>query len=154
MPVIWNLSILYFISTNFLLVLISNFNYLQFTVLMSSLIAEAILLSWQVIISLIIIGIICSVQFYKYIDTDFIINHSTLQFKIIYSLLLFSTILIAFLKPKQEKQKRTEAKAGHLGKRLSFQEEEITKLQDMKNEFLRNLPHEVHTPVTGITSMV
>ena len=34
-----------------------------------------------------------------------------------------------------------------------FRDEEITKLQDMKNEFLRNLPHEINTPVTGITSM-
>ena len=110
-----------------------------------------------------------------------------------------STILVAFLKPKQEYLEATEEKAEHLeyevkglerevghargelenvvqgleflenqfqdkeGKlkskeiylkdQLKLRNIEISKLRDLKDEFIRNIPHEANTPMTGILSL-
>jgi len=66
-----------------------------------------------------------------------------------YSLFLVSSILVAFLKPKQELQELTEEKVDHLGDRINDREKALA-LQD---EFIRNIRHEFHAPQTGITSM-
>ena len=47
----------------------------------------------------------------------------------------------------------TEQKAYHLGEQIHDRDEELEKLIEVKNEFLRNLEHEAHTPIVGITSM-
>ena len=76
-----------------------------------------------------------------------------LQFKITYSLLLVSGILIAFFKPKQQHQELTEDNNLFLSSKIEDQKNELSRLHELKNEFLRNLEHEAHTPITGITSM-
>ncbi len=64
----------------------------------------------QVAISMIISGVAMSIWLYEnYIELDFVPDYiANLQFKIIYFLLLISTVLIAFLKPKQEQSQLIE----------------------------------------------
>ena len=46
-----------------------------------------------------------------------------------------------------------EEKVGYLANRLTFQEEEIERLQSLKTEFINNINHEARTPLVGITSL-
>ena len=77
----------------------------------------------------------------------------SMEIKIVYLLLLLSSMLIMFFKPKQEEHELTEAKNEHLGERVQDNEEELQKLINLKNEFIRNINHEIHTPITSITSL-
>ena len=153
--VMWIGGIVYLIFISNLLLILNNFAQIQFTILMATLITVAVLLTWQFSLFLLVIGTICSIQFYEFFLNleSFTDNIASIQFKIIYSLLLFSSILISFLKPQQEQNKLTEQKADHLGERIHDRNEELEKLIEVKNEFLRNLEHEAHTPIVGITSM-
>jgi hypothetical protein len=40
-----------------------------------------------------------------------------------------------------------------LSGKVGDQKKELSRLQELKNEFLRNIEHEAHAPITGITSM-
>lgn len=66
---------------------------------------------------------------------------------------MISSILIAFFKPKQEYQSLTEINNLFLSNKVEEQKKELIQLHELKNEFLRNLEHEAHTPITGIVSM-
>ncbi|CAF2233437.1 unnamed protein product [Rotaria magnacalcarata] len=104
-------------------------------------------------------GFITVISFKLFSDINGLIPESvqehsgSLQFKVIYSLLLFSSILIAFLKPKQQRQELTQQRADYLGEKVHDIDEELKKSVEVKNEFLRNLEHEAHTPIVGITTM-
>ncbi len=76
-----------------------------------------------------------------------------LQLQITYSLLLISILLLSFFKQKQEENKVTELKVSKLANKLGNQKLELIKSQELKDEFLRNLQHEIRIPVTGITSI-
>lgn len=153
--VLWNLTVFYnLVFCSSLLVVISLFNQINVAVLITGLITVAILMRWQVAILMIISGVAMSIWFYKnYLQLDFAPDYViTLQFKIIYFLLLISTVLIAFLKPKQEQNQLTEDKVLHLGNQLQDQAISLEKALKVKNEFLQNIEHEGHTPITGITT--
>ena len=77
----------------------------------------------------------------------------SLEFKVVYLLLLVSSTLIMFLKPKQEYEELTEERVNYQACKIADQKEELNKALELKYEFLRNLQHESHTPITGITSM-
>lgn len=154
--IIWNVVSFYvLICIGFLFVIITNFAPLQVMILMINLILISVMTRWQWALFMIVIGLYSVTKFFNiYLAPGFAYeNILSFKLKLIYLLLLISSTLIAFLKPKQDEYELNEKKANHLGKRITFQDKEISKLQDIKNEFLRNLPHEVHTPVTGITSM-
>jgi len=76
-----------------------------------------------------------------------------LKLKIIYVAFLISGFMVAFLNPKPEYQLLTEAKVDHLVNQIIDREQELEQSLKLKYEFLRNLEHEAHTPITGITSM-
>ena len=154
--VLWNIAVFYnLIFCSSLLTIIGHFNQIQVTVLMASLITVAILMRWQIAILMIVGGVVLSIQCYKMYNgisslPDYM---NDLQFKITYSLLLVSGILIAFFKPKQQYQELTEDNNLFLSSKVEDQKNELSRLHELKNEFLRNLEHEAHTPITGITSM-
>ena len=153
---LWNIAVFYNLAfCSCLLSIIGQFNQIQVVVLMASLIAIASLMRWQVAILIIIGGVVASIQYYKmYMGINFLPNYmNNLQFKISYALLLVSSMLIAFFKPKQEQYELTEQKVNHLDKQIHDRDEELEKSIEIKNEFLRNLQHEAHTPLVGITSM-
>ena len=152
---LWNIAIIYnLVFTNSLLILLSNFNHIQLTIFVIGLVTTAILIRWQAALLIISIGILCSTYFYnQYMGIENLLETvNGIELKM-YSLLLVASTLIAFLKPKQELQAFTEEKVEYLGQQVTNLDEEIKKLVDLKNEFLRNIEHEVHTPMTGITSL-
>jgi signal transduction histidine kinase len=154
--VLWNISVPYMlVFAPTILVIISNFGQFQLMVLMLNMIIIAFLIRWHVAILLIAIGLVAAIKYYTYYIgfDDISENITNMQFKIAYLLLLLSSILIAFIKPKQELLELTEEKVEHLGIQVHDREEELEKSQELKYEFLRNLEHEVHTPVTGIISL-
>lgn len=101
---LWNVAMVYCLAfANSWLFMISDFNPTLLTILTVNLITLAILLRWQIAILIMVIGTVCSVKVYKYMNNYYHLSDDVFyQFKIIYSLAVVSAILIAFLKPKQE----------------------------------------------------
>ncbi|MCP5377824.1 MAG: ATP-binding protein [Rickettsiaceae bacterium] len=153
---LWNIAVFYNLAfCASLLAIIGQFSQVQLAILITSLVTISILMYWQVALLMIIGGVILSILYYKiYIDINLVGDYmNNLQFIITYSLLLVSTILIAFLKPKQQYQELTEDNNAFLSNKVDDQKKELTKLYEIKNELLRNLEHETRTPIVGITSL-
>jgi signal transduction histidine kinase len=133
----------------------SNFAQVQLVAFMFNLIVVAALVRWQWALSLIITGLGLTIQFFKlYVrENGLSTQWSFIEFKATYILLFVSSILIVFLKPKQEYQELTEEKNKHLSGRLSLKDKEVQEALAIKAEFLRNIPHEYHAAMTGVTSM-
>ncbi|MFK7968035.1 MAG: sensor histidine kinase [Rickettsiaceae bacterium] len=154
--VLWNIAVFYNLAfSSTLMVIIGQFDQMQLTVLMASLVVVGILMRWQVAMLIIIGGTIISIECYKiYADVNFLPqNMDSLQFKITYSMLLVTSMLIAFFKPKQEYEKLIQDKAAHLDLKIQDQEEMLEKALKLKYEFLANLEHEGNTPISTIVSM-
>ncbi|MDF2964776.1 MAG: hypothetical protein K0Q51_164 [Rickettsiaceae bacterium] len=137
----WGLSLIYYIFVNALLVLMSNYNSLQFTVLMSCLVTVSLLLRWQVSLLILVIGISLSIKFYQLcIVTSYeTLNTIKLEFKIIYSLLLFSTVLIAFIKPKQQSEQKSELIRESLKQENNKKMLDLIKISHYREEFFNRL---------------
>ena len=154
--ILWNIAIFYNLAfSSTFIVIISQFDQMQLTILMASLIVVGILMRWQVAILTIISGTIVSIWYYKiYVDVNFLPqNIGTLQFKITYSILLVTAMLIAFFKPKQERDQLIQDKAEHLDLKIQDQGEMLEKALKLKHEFLANLEHEGNTPISTIVGM-
>ncbi len=114
----------------------------------------ATIFRWQATLLMTVTGVFASIEFYKYfMDEKLLISIDSFQFKVIYFLTLFSSLLIVFLKPRQEQERLVNLKNTHLGNRVNYREQELEKLLDLKHEFLRNINHEINTPLTGIISL-
>lgn len=153
---LWNFSVFYIlICVGVMLVIISNFAQLQLMAFMVNMIVVAVSLRWQWALFMMISGIWLTIEFFKYyIEVDHLpANIASLEFYTSYLILLISSILIIFLKPRQDHVELVEHKLDHLKNKVDDQEDELTKSHMLKNEFVRNLEHEAHTPITGITSM-
>ena len=154
--VVWNLIMFFvLICFSFLIVLISNFSEIQLMVFMINIVVIVSLIRWKWALFNIVLGVSLTATLYNnYINLNLIGYDSTsAQFKIVYLVLLTASSLVLFLKPKQQMEEITEQKAYHLGEQIHDRDEELEKLIEVKNEFLRNLEHEAHTPIVGITSM-
>ena len=152
----WNMGTMYvMIFVSSLLVIMSNFSQLPMMIAMINLIVIAALMRWQTALLMLTIGVYSAITFFKWQTGLTALPNSNLelQFKFIYALLLITSSLIMFFKPKQEQQEFTEAKVNHLGHRVTDQEKEVEKALSLRAEFIRNIAHEFHTPQTGITSM-
>jgi signal transduction histidine kinase len=100
------------------------------------------------------VGLTAILYNHYYVNLDLLGNNAlTSQFKIVYLMLLTASSLVLFLKPKQQYQELTEDNNLFLSSKVEDQKHELSRLHELKNEFLRNLEHEAHTPITGITSM-
>lgn len=143
------------ICFSFYVVLISDFAEMQIIAFMMNVVLIGSLIRWRWALFNILVGVSIVAFYFNYHSPADVINQvaATLQYKIIYLLLLISGTLVLFLKPRQAFHQLTEEKVDHLTDRVSFQDQEICKLTELKNEFLRNLEHEVRTPITGITSL-
>ncbi len=94
-------AVLFFAGT--LLVILSNFHTMQLLVLMNNILIAALLLRWGLAFTLVLGGISLAVLFFKYYTGDALslIDLGSLQFKILYGLLLFTSLLIALFISKQ-----------------------------------------------------
>ena len=155
--VVWNICIFYLLiicSTFF--VMLSNWGTLEVVVFTVNLVIVAILTRWKVAVGMIIVGLYLGTQFYKYYAE---IGTNNLKLKIepssfiLYTLLLIGTAIVIFLKPKQEYQELTEERNEHLNGRMEEKEKEAQEALALKTEFIRNISHEYHAPITGVISM-
>ncbi len=155
--VVWNICIFYLLiicSTFF--VMLSNWGTLEVVVFTVNLVIVAILTRWKVAVGMIIVGLYFGTQFYKYYAE---IGTNNLKLKIepssfiLYTLLLIGTAIVIFLKPKQEYQELTEERNEHLNGRMEEKEKEAQEALALKTEFIRNISHEYHAPMTGVISM-
>ena len=138
-----------------LLVIASGFGQFQMMILILNFVVLSTLLRWYVAIFMICSYIFLGAEFYSFFVHEPIgeMFASNIQFKVMYMLLLFSSVLIGFLKPQQEYTAFAEDKIHYLETESTFHKTEISHLLDMKNEFIRNIEHESRTPITGISSM-
>lgn len=155
-PILWHLSTFYLLivcSTFF--ALLTNFSEIQIILFILDLIVISMLLRWQVAILMILSGIFGTAFLYEYIiDSKIsIANMASLEQQISYLIIIFASILIMFFKPRQESEEITEERNIYLSEKIASQKHELSSLVNLKSEFLRNLNHELHTTVTGITSM-
>lgn len=155
-PYIWNVIMFWvLIVFSFFIVLLSGFAEIQLIVFMVNLLIISSLIRWRWAFINIVIG--CSVAMFlhkHYVSvSSIVIEPASSQFNTIYLLLLVSSALVLFLKPKEGRYTLSEEKVEHLSKRIDFQNEEIDKLTELKYEFLRNIQHEARTPIAGITNL-
>jgi len=138
-----------------LLVIASGFGQFQLMILMLNFVVLSILLRWYVAILMICSYVFFGTEFYSFFVHEPMgeVFASGIQFKMMYMLLLFSSVLIGFLKPQQEQTELAETKINYLQDESKFHKNEISSLLGMKNEFIRNVEHESRTPITGISSM-
>ena len=179
--IFWILGLLYtLVFVGCIQIIISHFGQFQLMTFLLSMVVLSMLVRWQISLLIICVGIITGVYFFKYyfgidnIGSEF----GSLQFKVIYLLLMVTSILIAFFKPKQEHLEETEAKVGsletevtdldyevvylntkvmnlndqvtHYSERISDQEKEIERLGTTAQKILNNVNHELRLPVGNV----
>lgn len=158
---LWNISVFYNLAfCSCLLSVIGQFNQINIVVFIASLVVIASLMRWQVATIVILGGVIISIKSYTiFIDADIPDYMNNLQFKITYSLLLLSSILIAFFKPKQEYLEKTEhkvidldEKVTHYGKKVIEHEQEIARLSATSQKILNKVNHELRLPVGNVSN--
>jgi len=152
----WNIAIFYMLTLfSVFFLLISQFGSLQLMVFTVNTIIVIILAGWRFGSIMMVIGFYLGLESYKlYSGADIVMNidHSPAAL-LLYTFLLLSSVVVIFLKPKQEAQELAWEKVEDLMSRIDDYRDELYKATEVKNEFLRNLQHEARTPITGITSM-
>ncbi|MCP5362972.1 MAG: ATP-binding protein [Rickettsiaceae bacterium] len=154
--VFWNLIMFWvLICFTFLTVLIGRFSEMQLIVFMMNIVIISSLGKWQWSLFNFIAGIVLVSVFYTnyYPGNLDNVEFASSQFKIFYLLILLISTLILFLKPKQEYQELTEEKNEHLNGRINMYKEQAREAEALKGRFIRNITHEYHAPMTGISSM-
>lgn len=150
--IFWNIIMFFvLVGFSFLVVLISKFSEIQLMVFMTNIIVISALSKWKWALINILVGVGLTTIFYDYyyyLETEG--NFTVSQFKISYLLLLISSSLVLFLKPKQEYQAIIEEKNKDLKKRINAQEKEVSGALALREKFIRNISHEYHAPITGI----
>ena len=126
MAICWNIIIFFvLICFSFLIVLISNFSEVQLILFMVNILMISSLINWRWSLFYLVFGVCITLFVYERYLLPYQVQSglSTLEFKIIYLLLLVGGILIMFLKPKQEEQEATEEKAEYFEKKTKISKE-------------------------------
>ncbi|GAB4169324.1 MAG: ATP-binding protein [Rickettsiaceae bacterium] len=182
MPILWHVMMfLVLICFSFLAVLVSNFSAMQLIALMMNVVVVSYALTWRSALFFIASGMAITMVFYKNFLEQYQESTSSsysLEFKIIYLLLLFTGALIIFLKPKQEYIEETEHKIDdleheneelhesvyklmheneelhhkveHYVERIADQNAEIERLGATAQRILNNVNHELRLPVGNV----
>ncbi|MDX1917278.1 MAG: hypothetical protein SFT68_04770, partial [Rickettsiaceae bacterium] len=154
--ILWHSAIFFIlICASFLLVIISKFATLQFMAFMINIVVIVALLRWQLALLMLVAGSLLTMQFAKYAlgINALYQQYSFAHFETIYLLLVLSGIFMTFFKPKQDYQELTQEQKDHLAGRIDAKDAEIKEALALKGEFIRNVNHEYHAPMTGVISM-
>lgn len=140
--IMWNLGIFYMlIFASVMLVIISVFGQMQLMIFILNLVVIGILFRWKSTLSMTIIGILSSMYCFKLYTNKFILpdhlGNAPLNF--IYFLLLFSGVLVAFLKPKQQQEERSENLKKYLEEQNTKTQFDLLKLFRHREEFVNRL---------------
>ncbi len=138
----WNIGVFYmFVCVSMMLVIITEFDQMQLMILILNLMAIGILFRWKTALLMTIAGMLITPCFFKeYTHHSILIsNLDDPQFKIIYFLLLFSGVLIAFLKPKQQHEEISKTLGCYLEEQNKKTQLELIRLSQCKEEFINRL---------------
>ncbi|MGC0371857.1 MAG: hypothetical protein DGJ47_000558, partial [Rickettsiaceae bacterium] len=110
--------------------MISDFGKFQLMTFLLNTVVVAILLRWQLAIPFILIGVVSAMVTFDTISGLETIHgeFGTLQFKVVYSLLFVSSVVLAFIKPKQEYVEETEEKVCTLENKVGSLKEQVSLL--------------------------
>ena len=133
--------------------MVSHFNQFQLMTFLLGIVVLTMLTDWKTSLIMLILGMVLNVYLYKwYIGVDDIPGEfDSLELKIAYYIML--TISIFIFKPKQQHQRIVEKTINYLDEKVNIQNTQIHRLESLKEEFIRNIRHEAHTPLVGITSL-
>lgn len=114
-------------------VIITNFSEIQLMVFMANMIVILALLSWRTALLFVLTGVFLSLFLFQgrenIVFEPYSLEFVSIEFKVAYLLLLISSIIIAFFKPKQEYLEATEAKADELEGEVGDLKEEVDNLE-------------------------
>jgi signal transduction histidine kinase len=136
-------------------VMVNKFGQLQFALFVLNILIATILTGWRLGIGMSIVGFYFGLELYKYYaginEIDFTVGSP--EFVSIYVVILAGAVLLMFFKPKEEYQELTEEKNEHLNGRINMYKDQVREAEALKGRFIRNITHEYHAPMTGISSM-
>ncbi|MEM7055372.1 MAG: hypothetical protein AAF392_00570, partial [Bacteroidota bacterium] len=134
-------AILFFAGT--LLVIMSHFHIMQVMVLMSNLLVAVLLLRWPLALMLAASGVVLATLFFKQYTGLVTLpgDLGSLQFRIIYGLLLFSSFLIALFKHKQA-YKHLEDRAEQLTSEQEATSTELVEALHHRERFAQEMSSE------------
>ncbi len=138
----WILGVFYMlICASATLVIISGFGQMQLMIFILNLVVIGILFKWETTLLMTIFGVLLSMYCFKWYgnQADLVSIFSNIQLKIIYSLLLFSGVLIAFLKPKQQRAEVTEVLRGYFEEQTRNTQLDLIRLFRHREEFVNRL---------------
>ncbi len=136
-PLLWGFIATYaLVIVGTYILLISSFGTIQLITFMVNLLVLAILLEWKFVIGNIIIGIYLGCQIYMLEYGVIDDNMGTIQFKILYVLLIVSAALIAFVKPKQHNLKYLEKLNKELKEQYNKKAYDLIKTIHHREEFI------------------
>ena len=154
--VAWHIVIFYMLIVfAVFFVMVNKFGQLQFALFVLNILIATILTGWRLGIGMSIVGFYFGLELYKYYaginEIDFTVGSP--EFVSIYVIILAGAVLLMFFKPKQDHQGLTEEKNEHLSGRINMYKEQTREAEALKGRFIRNITHEYHAPMTGISSM-
>jgi len=140
---------------NIFFLLISNFGLLQSSIFSINLVIVSILVGWRLASIMVVIGICIVLTIFNIYFSELTVDFSigSPGFICAYTVMIIATTLIIFIKPRQAMQQLVEEQNQHLSGRVGTQEQELKESAAIKSEFIRNVTHEYHAPMTGISSM-
>lgn len=147
LPVLWNVIIFFaMICFSFFNVLIGDFAEMPMMIFMINIVVVSSLVSWRLALFFIVFGVmvtLCGYNFYTPIySAENVVT--SLEFKVMYLLLLLSSVLIIFLKPKQEYLAETEEKISILNKEVTHFSYEKQHLEEEKKSLADVNQHLAH----------
>jgi Na+/proline symporter/signal transduction histidine kinase len=153
-------SILWFTGTTYMLffvgvtlAIISKFHEFNSLVFVLNFILFGMIVRWYVSLIFISIGIVASVYFVNFsLHLNVLEDFGNFEYKLVYISLALAGTLIAFIKPKQEEYHVIDVLNKQLESQVHDREVEMMKAFELKHEFVRNINHEIRTPMMGVTS--
>jgi signal transduction histidine kinase len=157
LSIVWILGALYIsVISSTIFAVINALAPIQLMILFSNMMIIAIVFRWQIVLFMLFVGVfLTAVAFKIFGGVTFVdIGLVALEFKILYCFLLFSCVLLAFLKPLQQDTDRKIKLFCEAEQRIKDMSEQILNLLIMKQEFINNINYEIRNPVHHIGSSV
>lgn len=174
LSILWNLSLCYvMIFCNSLLMLLGGITESLIIILILNILALAVLVNWRNALVIIVAGLLSSFYLLHNITPNLNELNMNSTWIIFYSIMLSLTIIVMFLKPKQEYIEETEAavstlkseithldhelvdlssKVVHYSQRVSDHEKEIERLGSTAQRILNNVNHELRLPIGNVVN--
>jgi len=146
--IFWILSSLYiyiFVSSIFLV--LGDGSSIQTAIFFLNITAILLVFRWRVALIMFLVGFGASIWFMtSFIHVDY--PHLTnMKFYLVFCLLLLSSILIAFLRPSQERYDKNTLLLSAQSKEMRNMSQQLLNHMIIRQEFINNVNHEIRTPI-------